>query len=262
MSLVNPEQQCKIATQIKFSQAALKYKEHACVQSQSAKILLDHIVDNNSGRCLDIGAGPGVNTFALSQKYSEVVSLDLSISMLDKINTINGKGTFKVCADMDCLPFKDNSFDAIFSNFATQWSQNLPKLLKNIHQILKPGAKFYLTIVCDGTLKEIAQAWQAVDKEKHINDFVKPRDLLKYIEQAKFKLKSYDLNCHQDHFSDPLSAIKSIKQIGASNMVQKKMNKGLMGKNQLKILLNAYPKSEAKFDVSYQVAYLTLEKTK
>jgi len=264
MTLVNKEQHSKIATQRKFSQAALKYQEHACVQSRSAKILLDHISDDYFGRCLDLGAGPGVNTLALSHKYSQVISLDLSLSMLEKINTndqLLESKTLKVCADMDYLPFKDNSFDAVFSNFATQWSQDLPKLLKDIYRIIKPGAKFYLTIVCDGTLIEIAKAWQAVDKEKHINDFVSPSDLKKYITQANLDVKNYELNCHKDHFLDPLSAIKSIKQIGASNMVQTKMKKGLMGKSSLKTLLNAYPKSDIGFDVSYQVAYLTLEKS-
>ena len=68
------------------------------------------------------------------------------------------------------------------------------------------------------------------------------------------------MKCHKDNYKDPLSAIKSIKEIGASNMVQAKVNKGLMGKDRLKALLNAYPKSNNGFDVSYQVAYLTLEK--
>jgi len=260
MSPVNLQQHNKCATQRKFSQAAVNYQEHACVQSQSAKILLADIPDNNSGLCLDLGAGPGVNTKVLSQKYEHVISLDLSLSMLKEINPSNNKSAYKVCADMDFLPFKANSFDSVFSNFATQWSQDLPLLLKNINRILKPDAKFYLTIVCDGTLKEIAQAWQGVDQQKHINDFVKPADLLKYIKQANFDLKSYRLNCHQDNYKDPLSAIKSIKEIGASNMVQTKENKGLMGKSRLKTLLNAYPKSINGFDVSYQVAYLTLEK--
>ncbi|MBU2968519.1 methyltransferase domain-containing protein [Pseudoalteromonas sp. C2R02] len=260
MSPVNPQQQNKCATQRKFSQAAVNYHEHACVQSQSAKILLADIPDNNLGLCLDLGAGPGVNTKVLSQKYEQVISLDLSISMLEEINTLSTKPAYKICADMDYLPFKAKSFDSVFSNFATQWSQNLPLLLKNINRVLKPGAKFYLTIVCDGTLKEIAHAWQEVDQQKHINDFVKPTDLLKYIKQANFKLQSYRLNCHKDNYKDPLSAIKSIKEIGASNMVQAKVNKGLMGKNRLKTLLNAYPKSNNGFDVSYQVAYLTLEK--
>lgn len=260
MSPINPQQHNKSATQRKFSQAAVNYQEHACVQSQSAKILLADIPDKNLGLCLDLGAGPGVNTEVLNKKYEQVISLDLSISMLEEINTPNNKAAYKVCADMDYLPFKGNSFDSVFSNFATQWSQDLPLLLKNINRILKPGAKFYLTIVCDGTLKEIAQAWLGVDQQKHINDFVKPDDLLEHIKDAKFNVHNYRLTCHQDNFKDPLSAIKSIKEIGASNMIQTKVNKGLMGKTRLKKLLNAYPKMSNGFNVSYQVAYLTLQK--
>ena len=96
--------------------------------------------------------------------------MDLSTDMLAQIE--DSLVDFKCCADMDALPFASNSFDAIFSNFSSQWSVDFAALIDQLNMILKPGGRLYLTNVLDGSLAEIAQAWQAIDNEKHINNFI------------------------------------------------------------------------------------------
>ncbi|SFD46975.1 methyltransferase domain-containing protein [Pseudoalteromonas denitrificans] len=245
----------KNITARKFSQSAKQYAEHAQVQHISSEYLLSLIPQKQHGICLDLGAGPGVNINVLKSKFDQVIALDLSLDMLKQIKTHN---VSSVCADMDALPFKSGSLECVFSNFATQWSQNLPRLLHHIYQLLKAEGVFYLSIVCDGTLKEIEQAWRGIDNNSHINQFINKNDLMTLVEQSGFNLVHNSHTCLQQKFDSPLKALKSIKVIGASHHGQK--NKGLLGKSTLKNVLAAYPKVKNEYCVSYQVAYLTLKK--
>ncbi len=242
-----------------FSKAADQYREYACIQKLSAANLLSFVDDSIRGVCLDVGAGPGVNFDALKQKFDLLISLDLSFDMLKHIPDSNNNA--KICADMDALPFRKNSVDAIFSNFATQWSQDLSQLMMQLYHTLKTGGKLYLTIVCDGTLREIEQAWQIVDKKPHINEFVELEQLRSQVLSAGFDIDSFKTQCHKQYFPTALDALKSIKAIGASSVKTGNNSKGLLGKGKLKQVLNAYPKQDEGYCVSYQVAYLVLDKS-
>ena len=126
--------------------------------------------------CVDLGAGPLVNTDQLKSLYGNVLSMDLSFNMLNSCN----KGDYKVCADMDNLPLQSNSVDIIFSNFAVQWSANFKVLLKSLYEVLKPGGQAFISTVVEGSLNEIKTAFAAVDSHSRINTF----DSVDYINQS------------------------------------------------------------------------------
>jgi SAM-dependent methyltransferase len=63
----------------------------------------------NTGRCLDLGAGTGLGTEILQAHFREVVSVDLSHSML--VNAVIDVNRLQ--ADGATLPFPDNAFDCV-----------------------------------------------------------------------------------------------------------------------------------------------------
>lgn len=67
---------------------------------------------NDSERFLEIACGTGNLNFYLEKIFDDIVMLDISKSMLDKVDSTNKR----VCADMTRLPFKNN-FDFIYSTF-------------------------------------------------------------------------------------------------------------------------------------------------
>lgn len=68
---------------------------------------------------LDIGCGPGYFSLLLSSLGMKVTAADYSEKMLEQAkNLLNGttsKNVEFVQADAHCLPFEDNSFDAVVS---------------------------------------------------------------------------------------------------------------------------------------------------
>ncbi|QTL34861.1 methyltransferase domain-containing protein [Pseudoalteromonas viridis] len=239
----------------RFSRASQVYVQHANVQQQAAEILLRKITQPST-TLLDLGAGPMQHYDALSTRCTQLVALDLSAGMLEQ----GPQDAFKVCADMDNLPLADNCVDAIFSNFAMQWSQDHPALFKALNRILKPGGKAYLSVVADGSLCEIQQAWQNVDAHCHVNRFTPFDSLLTYGEEAGFALDDAQLMCLKETFATAQAAFKSVKAIGANQLQHEGQRRGLLGKTQYRKLLAGYPLTNGRAQLSYQVAFMELTK--
>ncbi|KZN39695.1 methyltransferase domain-containing protein [Pseudoalteromonas luteoviolacea] len=245
----------KLQVADKFSRASAQYLKHANVQKRSAEILLASM-NKNYGCMLDLGAGPMQHHKALSQKSDVLVALDLSQNMLYQ----GPKEAYKVCADMDNLPFLPSSFDCVFSNFAMQWSSDLPKLLSKLHEVLKSNGRAHLSIVVDGSLREIAAAWKGVDTHCHVNKFIEFEYLLQAARDAGFGVRSVSKRCLVDMFDSPKEALKSVKNIGANQLSGNENRRGLVGKKSYQALLASYPMNGDCAHVSYEVAFLELTK--
>ncbi len=103
----------------------------------------------NYEKILDIASGSGdLAAEFMRLNPSEIYCADLSIEML-KINNSKLNSELKkhvsVLADAESLPFADDYFDLAGAAFGVRNFENLPKCLKEIYRVLKPGGKF-LTI--------------------------------------------------------------------------------------------------------------------
>ncbi|MEQ5875145.1 methyltransferase domain-containing protein [Pseudoalteromonas sp. NFXS39] len=248
----------KLTTQTKFSRAAANYASHANVQKQAATHLFKMMANKHQqGTCLDLGAGPLVNTAMLKTHFDTVLAMDLSHSML---STEQSPRCLKVCADMDNLPLQQNTLDCVFSNFAMQWSADFKEVLKNLFCSLKIGGKVYLSCVVDGSLKEIKQAFSCIDQQSHINQFHCANKVIEYAKSAGFKLNFAADRCYIDTYNSPLEALRSIKAIGATSLQTKQKRQGLLTRHALNSVCKAYPLVDGHARVSYQVVLLELEK--
>ncbi|MBQ4832400.1 methyltransferase domain-containing protein [Pseudoalteromonas sp. MMG010] len=253
-----------IATGIKFSNAANHYENSACVQKQAASDLFNIISHDNGINdtvCLDLGAGPLVNTEQLQARFKNVIAMDLSLAMLNRDAINNHKiCSHKICADMDKLPFLPESFDTIFSNFAVQWSSNFRQLVENLYTILKPDGHVYVSVLVSGSLTEIQQAFRVIDNDHHINSFNDDDSVIKDVLNAGFNITRCNKKIYIDKYDTPFQALNSIKAIGASNVNHQHCRKGLLTKSALKKVCDAYPISNNQACVSYHVVLLSLKK--
>lgn len=94
---------------------------------------------------LEIGCGLGSDTRFIAKKKSNIISLDLSFNnvyltkMGSKLLGIdNNRG---VCADGENLPFKDNSFDKVYSFGVLHHTPNTGRAINDIYRILKPNGR-------------------------------------------------------------------------------------------------------------------------
>lgn len=95
-------------------------------------------------KVLEVGVGTGVHAkYFIEKSDVKFTGVDISKGMLDEARRFIGKESIKLLvADCESLPFKDNTFDAVFCT-ATLHHCNKPYLgLKEMIRVLKKGKKF------------------------------------------------------------------------------------------------------------------------
>ncbi len=96
-------------------------------------------------KILDLGCGTGNLSAQLLDCISlETIGVDKSLPMLEKASK---KGLKVLCADADLnpLPFKDESLDVVIGAYVIQHIKNRVDLIRECHRILNEGALILLT---------------------------------------------------------------------------------------------------------------------
>jgi SAM-dependent methyltransferase len=103
-------------------------------------------------RVLDLGAGTGLVTLALAPRAASVTALDISPTMLDRLDAHAASAgidnVVAVVGDMQTLPFEDESFDLVASNYAFHHLADEGKelALSEARRVLVPGGRL---VLCD-----------------------------------------------------------------------------------------------------------------
>lgn len=117
-------------------------------------------------KILDVGTGPGIVAFLLSELGHDVTGVDLSEEMLRNASENTAKFGLPVefrHGDAENLPFEAESFDAVV-NRAVLWTlPNPDKAIAAWRRVLKPGGKVVIVdgnwyLYIDSTLKR--KAWR------------------------------------------------------------------------------------------------------
>lgn len=101
-----------------------------------------------NSRILELGCGTGEiwkSTPALLNNASELVLTDFSAGMLEAAKKNigeNSKITFQT-ADIQQIPFEENSFDTVIANMMLYHVPSLDKALSEVKRVLKPNGRFY-----------------------------------------------------------------------------------------------------------------------
>ncbi|MDO6717911.1 methyltransferase domain-containing protein [Psychrosphaera sp. 1_MG-2023] len=243
--------------QICFSNSAQTYRCGAQLQQRVGQTCLSKIANKKYKRILDLGCGPGLFAPELELLTTQLISLDLSKSMLET----NPSSGVKIQSDSHKLPLQPNCFDLVFSSLMIQWC-NIETVLSEIHQILRPGGQAVISTLVSGTLIELEQAWSAVDNDTHIHQYSTFEDIERIVNSSDWKKTNAELATISLKFDSVLSLAKELKLLGA-NFVKDRKNKGLVTKNKWVKMEQAYQHncgSDNSIPATYQVVYITLEK--
>ena len=101
-------------------------------------------------RVLDVGCGSGWATRLLADYAlnGRVTGIDISDEMVNLARESSSSYTnvdFEV-ASAEQLPFPDNEFSHAFSMESLYYYRNIPKALKEIQRVLKPGGSFFAVV--------------------------------------------------------------------------------------------------------------------
>lgn len=101
-------------------------------------ILVKELRIADGSKVLDLASGTGDFSRIFSNLGHQTIAVDLSFNMLNVANNTPNK----VQCDGTCLPFENDSFDAIVCGYALRNFVNLEELIIELFRVLKPGGKF------------------------------------------------------------------------------------------------------------------------
>lgn len=262
----------KNAISLSFDRAASSYDHHAVLQREIESRLLERIEFRRiePRMILDLGCGTGSASHTLATRFKQaiVIALDWAPAMLAKVGagaeTDPDGELFPLCADMHVLPLAASSADLIFSNLALQWSYDLPAIFREFRRIMKADAMLVFSCFGPDTLNELKQAWRAVDKLPHVNDYPDMHDIGDEMLAAGFREPVMDAERLTLEYPDVMSLMRELKGLGEHNVASQRF-RGLTGKDRLKAMLEAYEQFRcnerypASFEVIYGVAFAPAE---
>lgn len=230
-----------------FERAADTYDGAARLQREIADRLLERLDDVRvaPATVLDIGCGTGYCTRALARRYrkADIVGLDLAQTMLQRAHRrdwwrfFDGRPAF-VCADAERLPLANASVDMIVSNLTLQWC-NPMAAFGEFRRVLRPGGLLMFTSFGPDTLKELREAWRAVDGQPHVHSFLDLRDVGDLLLAAGLADPVVDVERLVFHYQKVLDVLQELKRIGAHNVAHGR-TRGLTGKQHFARFRAAY----------------------
>lgn len=155
-------------------------------------LIFKYLKDLKGKNLLDVGCGTGLYSIMAYSRGATVIGLDISENMLniarEKTKLLSLPINF-VLGDMDNMPFNDNTFNAVISVTALEFSKNHKNSLKEILRVLKPGCKAVIGVLSESSLwskkrKEKAQSQKSAYFYAH---FFEPKELKRLLIEAGFK---------------------------------------------------------------------------
>ncbi|MFT6385891.1 MAG: malonyl-CoA O-methyltransferase [Rickettsiales bacterium] len=245
-----------------FSRASESYDQNAILQKIVAKNLVKLAQRDilESDKILDLGSGTGFVAGEILGVSSDkkIFQLDLSEKML----ICNQHQTAKIVADIENLPFAQNSFDLAISSLSFQWLNDLEKAIPQILEILKNGNNLHFSILGNESLKEVRVTKEDCGIDFSINDFIDEESLKLILNQFDHTLKKEEIILD---YQDCSSILKSMKKIGASYSSGRNSNRNNLSKSKLELLNKFYLKnfkSGNKVRATWQVFYVSIKSFK
>lgn len=235
-----------------FNEAAKTYDESCALQTTTGDDLLIQLKQQKIKfkNIFDLGCGTGIVTekIALHFHYQTFVALDIA----DKLLKIAEKRLRPYSIQLLEKNFEhihnNKNIDLIFSNMALQWSADLAKLLSVIHAALANDGYLAFSLPLQGTFAELPYTSK--------NHFYPQKDISQWLHEAGFDEIDYKIKTISLQFDSLLTALKSIKAVGA-NYLMTKQSQQIIKNHQF---LSAIKNHKSHFCLTYKIGYFIAQK--
>lgn len=252
-----------------FERAAGSYDQAAVLQREISNRMLARLeyIKYRPDVIIDAGSGTGYGSQQLAKRYpaSHLIAVDIAWAMLSharpntawwqRLLPLQQRADY-VCADIEQIPFKNESAGMIWSNLALQWCNDLEHTFAEMHRILRTDGLLMFSTFGPDTLKELRQSFAQADNFSHVNRFIDMHDIGDLLVHNGFSTPVMDMEYITLTYSDVIGVMRDLKAIGAHNVLQGRQQ-GLMGKNKWQQAIGAYEKlrRDGKLPATFEVVY-------
>ncbi|KAJ4361809.1 hypothetical protein N0V83_010750 [Neocucurbitaria cava] len=214
------------------------------LRNEVASRLCERVLDINRhfSKVLDLGAnacniahmltlpsedapdqGPRANrigTITCAESSETLLNRDADLPFNTEIDIVRD-----VLPTSELLPYEANTFDAVLSSLSLHWINDLPSVLAQVNNVLKPDAPFIGVMMGGDTLFELRTALQLAEQDRrggvstHTSPLADVRDVGGLLQKAGFNLLTVDVDDIVVDFPDIFSLMKDLQAMGESNAV-------------------------------------------
>ena len=263
MDLLNPPRLNKRAIKKFFDRAAKTYDDAAILPQEVQSRLLERLqyMRHRPSTIIDLGCGTGGALRGLQKTFPDarVFAVDISEQMARRARSRYRLLSKKraVVADMENLPFAENSFDLVFSSLALPWCNDLKKALDELARVARPGALLLFASFGPATLRELGASWEAVDDYPHVHRFIDMHDVGDAMMSAGFAQPVVDAEVIRMEYREFDRLLDDLRRSGATN-AEVARRRGLTTASQLRAVEAGYRElayADGCFVASYEIVY-------
>ena len=165
----------------------------------------------------------------LANRITELIAAESSESLLyrDADEDFNKQLniTRQVLDDEETVPFEANSFDLVMSSLSLHWINDLPGVLTQINNILKPDCPFIGAMLGGDTLFELRTSLQLAEQERRggmsprVSPLADVRDVGGLLQKAGFKMLTVDVDDIVVDYPDTFALMQDLQAMGEGNAV-------------------------------------------
>lgn len=137
-------------------------------------------------KALDIGSGSGLGLQRLRQYMATKnrfrltwFAVDLSLAMLQRHSE-----PCVVAGDMNKLPFSNDSFDLVLSNFALHWSLDLQEVIQEMNRVVSARGLVVIGVPVLGSLGVLEEIWTSVGLNSPLHPMPDADEIIRLCEQS------------------------------------------------------------------------------
>ena len=210
----------KERVRLRFSRAAGTYDQQAMVQLQVADHLVQLLEENvtpSPAQIMEIGCCTGLLTERLSKLYPQLKALFVNDLVPDFAPVVgkrlnNDPRLHYLAGDIEHIDIPQD-LDLVASSSTLHWLEDLPALLKKLHQCIVPGGSLCFSIYGSQNLREVREVTGVG------LDYLS-REGLQNLVADYFDI----ISCSEDliplHFSDPLAMLYHLRETGVNALAE------------------------------------------
>ena len=253
---------------LRRDRAAPRFDEFDFLKQAVTERILDRVdtIRRDLPHVLDIGCHNGVLTEALlaSPKITSVSAMDPSPVMAAL--TKERCGVDAVAAPFDAIPFEGVQFDGIFSAFALHWANDLPGVLIQLRQRLKPDGVMMVALAGGETLAGLRAALASAEAE--VSGGMSPRvlpmgdirDMGGLISRAGLTMPVADSDTITVTYNNLFSLMADLRGMGEANALHgrvKRMTSKSVFMRAAEIYQQRFATEDGRIKVDFEIVTLT-----
>lgn len=123
------------------------------------RMAIRHLLPRRIDNFVDIAGGYGRLANEYLPRAKSATLFDYSETELKQAHEIYGDQLKTKSGDIYSLPFKDDTFDALMMIRATHHFKDMPKVMRELHRVLKPGGVAVIEVANKKTLPRVFRYW-------------------------------------------------------------------------------------------------------